>query len=969
MPVLRVSRFLWPVVLGLFGFLLASFPARNIDLWEHLANGRDLFHGLRSGFSSTSLFDGLLWAGHSLGGEFLVVFAKAVGLGLIAILLYGATQSVRWGWPTVAGVALIVLAISLRANLQSAMVTYILLAAFVARLVKNPVPPEKLRDWLRLAGVLILWANCDAGAVTGVVLLAIVWFGHWLDTKPRDRRVGVGLLISWMVLATLVVFANPGNWLRSAWEWPWPTEYRTWAAEGFRTNRSPLRWEYIRGVKESPAALAYYPLLAIVLLGLVANRRALRWSTVLPSIAFAAFSAVSDRAIPLFAIVAGPIAIRNWNETLARRAFVETESRRSRWLAVGFQASLAVAFLVAAWPGWLQRAPYEPRRWAFDLPPAPAQAAQWNDPVAGRTLHVSAESRHAFRLFKPQEEGVFDAALVEKLNLGKGIDAELQKADIRRIVLFHPDRERLRPTLNVLLRDSYRFPLMYYTGDVAIFSFRDSPSEARTALDLTRADSDQESPADGPNRTTPDRWATLRNPFVAPRTIHSLPREEAALLVMMAEVSQGFVPQFHGLAWMFEQSAGIVGAAAAGPPTLALLSGLAVRSSYLSPPIPDGNQAPSQLYRTIERQFEHALSARDDFLPGTIPLAIRAGRRAVVEQPTDPGAYVILGEAYLKLLLESQERIGNREFKQLRELRQAQAAAALYRAIELSPTPSIRAHELSAQMFGLIGYLDLSLQHREAARAARARLDPNAKPDAASEKSYERVKDEVTQRRAAYEKESEGLRVVDQARAADQLNLPGLALELLLKSDISEFGITGLKLQLELMVRTGRAAAVIEWTAPEQRDAVGFRNYHWWRAQAFAGFGDYRSAEFELIAIGGGAIDLVPDRALLAQTVASVVSRNVIGESPQGSGLPAAISQLFARTDAVNEMRSIEAKLKNLAEVSILIGTLALERGDRETARKYGEFAIEFALPRSGGVTGPLYTMGRSLVDRTGKAR
>ena len=92
------------------------------------------------------------------------------------------------------------------------------------------------------------------------------------------------------------------------------------------------------------------------------------------------------------------------------------------------------------------------------------------------------------------------------------------------------------------------------------------------------------------------------------------------------------------------------------------------------------------------------------------------------------------------------------------------------------------------------------------------------------------------------------------------------------------------------MVRTGRAREVIEWTSPEQLDAAGRRSYHWWRAQAFAGWGDYGSADAELVEIGGGPLDVIPDPELLATSVANIVGNDVLGEAPRGFGLPEIIS-------------------------------------------------------------------------------
>ena len=240
----------------------------------------------------------------------------------------------------------------------------------------------------------------------------------------------------------------------------------------------------------------------------------------------------------------------------------------------------------------------------------------------------------------------------------------------------------------------------------------------------------------------------------------------------------------------------------------------------------------------------------------------------MVEDPNDPRAHVVLGEAYLTILFDSRERVWATEFKQLRELRQAQAATALHRAVRLSRTPPARAHRLLSLMYRRIGYLDLCLDHLTEARQADALSAPGTNPDPEAEKDYERLRDHVRDLRGQFDKESAGLRLADRATLAGRLNLHGQALETLLKSDISAFGAAGLKQQLELMIRTGRAGQVVEWTSPEQRDAVGTRSYHWLRAQAFAGLGDYTSADLELVEIGGGAAETdVKDRDSLPKTL------------------------------------------------------------------------------------------------------
>src|SRR5262249_26085086 len=51
---------------------------------------------------------------------------------------------------------------------------------------------------------------------------------------------------------------------------------------------------------------------------------------------------------------------------------------------------------------------------------------------------------------------------------------------------------------------------------------------------------------------------------------------------------------------------------------------------------------------------------QDDGPPGMLLLAVRAARRAVNENPQDARAYLLLGEAYLHMMLNTRERAWKR---------------------------------------------------------------------------------------------------------------------------------------------------------------------------------------------------------------------------------------------------------------------------------------------------------------------
>src|SRR5689334_22968127 len=111
------------VTLAALAFLLASTPARNSDLWLHLASGRALARGEAAlgadPFASTT--SGALWVNTSwladlalygireIGGERALVVAKAaLAAALAGLLLLFRRRGSRLGWAFLAAAAAVV---------------------------------------------------------------------------------------------------------------------------------------------------------------------------------------------------------------------------------------------------------------------------------------------------------------------------------------------------------------------------------------------------------------------------------------------------------------------------------------------------------------------------------------------------------------------------------------------------------------------------------------------------------------------------------------------------------------------------------------------------------------------------------------------------------------------------------------------------------------------------------------------
>src|SRR5207302_11473496 len=105
--------------------------------------------------------------------------------------------------------------------------------------------------------------------------------------------------------------------------------------------------------------------------------------------------------------------------------------------------------------GWLQKGPFEPRRWAVEVSPSlvrgAAVVADWHREgllaAEDRALYLSPETAAAFAWFCPEEQGVLDPALAAAVRGAPAAPVDgagrMRAAGITHLVLHDPDRGRL----------------------------------------------------------------------------------------------------------------------------------------------------------------------------------------------------------------------------------------------------------------------------------------------------------------------------------------------------------------------------------------------------------------------------------------------------------------------------------------------------------------------------------------------
>jgi hypothetical protein len=193
------------------------------------------------------------------------------------------------------------------------------------------------------------------------------------------------------------------------------------------------------------------------------------------------------------------------------------------------------------------------------------------------------------------------------------------------------------------------------------------------------------------------------------------------------------------------------------------------------------------------------------------------------------------------------------------------------------------------------------------------------------------------------------VRLLDRALAAYRHGLAARARAILLDSDVAVFGSQGLRLELELLLRTGRSNAVVEWTSPDQKATMGGATYHWLRVQALAACGDYALAQEECDQLADdarGGEGLEP-----WQVIARLVGKAVLDEQPVGATVGALAWRSLGRLKLYDRTLSLAKDLRQIANARVFRGLLALEQGDMEEAEVAFRLALAFWQPDDGVAT------------------
>jgi tetratricopeptide (TPR) repeat protein len=969
----------------------------------HLARGRLLAQGewtlgmaapVGSGLPANSswLYDLVCYGLYSLLGETGLVLSKAVVVVILALLLWRLSRSDRERWVAAFCTALALLAMSVRLPLAPVTVSYLFLALALWMLhqrgrCREPSGTESGESsgtesgsarrtyqhgeaarwpspWPLLV-LFVVWANTDGWFVLGLAVVALTWLGQALEEVAGARQrgeTGVALFARrglCLALLTAACLLNPRHF--HALALPPELQSLELAAPVADAPGSPFEKTYLTHRGLTPAGLAYFPLLALSLVSFVINYSRWSWQRFLPWLGVALLSVVQGKAVPFFAVVAGPVLAWNLQDCLERRRQESVAWHRGRLLGRALTWTFLGILPVLARPGWLQSPPFEPRRWTIETHPALAHGAAavraWIEKgqcdAQARGLHLSPDTVHAFAWFCPEAKGLRDEELSFALQSDRAADAatmaRLRAAGIDYAVVYDSNRDRFLAAVGNFFNDPRQWSLLHLEGYLAIFGWRD-PSHANSdpfrgrRLDLNRLafhpTAEKRAPEKAPEQEPQTRvwWEAFYKP-IPPRP---LDQEEATLHLLQADVRARSAPQRHAHLWISSQFAALLGAAGGWTGPTALVEARQ-RWALLQPWTPGQKGSFTEipgvdrLAYALRMQFYHA---HDDVSPAPLYLAVRAARRALAVNPDAAQAYLVLGQAYLRLLHNTRERVWGEAWPELFQLRRCQACTALTQAVLLKPDFA-EAHYRLYQLYAEMNCLDLALEHLRKYVELLQKAGPG--PGESVEQLREqlafhqdqamRLADEIEQRESRFLLTAARWKVGNRAKKAWEEGLAGKARDLLLQSDISAFGAEGMILELELLLQTGEARKVLDWPAAEQKAAMG-TYYRLLRIQALAALGDYALACEACNELSGSLAQAAPgrDAVLLRALMAKEIGQLFLSEQSEPRSIGELLLRVRVRFLSRQHLNGLASDLRKEADMATFRGLLALEQGDADEA-------------------------------------
>ena len=295
-------------------FFIALSPPQDADMWWHLAAGKemvnqgkilatDIFSYTHNGENWTNAFwlsDIILFLAYELGGYLGITVLVATVAVFSMLVFYKHTSNNPFPLPLLI-ILLASLAIAPVWTPRPQIFSFLLLAILDYGLNGKDEYLLK-RPWL-LVVLFVVWANMHGGFIWGFLLLFAFIIGNGFDNLlKRDNSRSLqqlGHLSIWALIAGLAIAINPNGF--TLWKLPLYTvgvsiqSITEWSSPDFhRLDLHPMLW-----------------LLFLIIAGIGAGNKPLRWSDILKTIGFSYMAFISQRSIGPFILIAAPVAIES----------------------------------------------------------------------------------------------------------------------------------------------------------------------------------------------------------------------------------------------------------------------------------------------------------------------------------------------------------------------------------------------------------------------------------------------------------------------------------------------------------------------------------------------------------------------------------------------------------------------------------------------------------------------------------
>lgn len=800
----------------LFAFLSGLFAAKNSDFWQQLAVGRLVTQG-QYAFGSdpfTLAGDKEGWINHNwlfglvmyliyqvpgFGGDAVVVIKALVTAGLAGFMLNLAMKPGQRLYVPATTIALAILALSPRLLLQPIVVSMFFLGLTLWLLERPRRLVEQGGDsnarptsWWLIPAVCAVWVNCDSWFVLGPITVGLYLFGEFFDKSPKVGELGIVLGVS--LLACLLnpyhvkAFGLPAQLSFSAGMEALKND------AAFRTQGlTPIQGMYFdTRFGLSPAGMAYFPL---ILLGIVCF--AINWGRT-PAwrltvwLFYLFLSLIHARAIPFFAVVAGPVTALNLLEYLASRPASAGNKKGSGRLALaGRVTSLLVGIVVLACGtlGLLQAQPQDDRRIGTGVVIDPllketSEKIALLRPGGERTtaagFNMSPEIVHYMSWFSPAVRGFMDQRLPQfpegasayiaikkalttddegNLVGGPGYQEPFRKWGIQYLIVHDQDLLRQIPVLTRCLLRGNEWSLQEVDGRTIVFGWNDpadKTSTERKALDLNNL-------AFGPSV----------RPFTPPLEGSNPTRDSLSILLHGDQDRSPYTAAAATYLALFEASVPAMQRGSARKWETATWVSMIGGFGWMGGPVSNGTMVRALVDGYYVNDF---MNQHDDGPPAALYLGLRAARRAVADNPADAQAHFYLGETYYSLARRTRERTYGSPL--LQTLRNAQAVACFQQSLQLRPTEVC--HRRLAELFQR-QYSDLRLHHLTQAYQLAREQGGDPQQIEAMEAQLKRGAEFIEKNRNSYTLESANRPPAQKAQIALKYGLGQEALEQLQK--------------------------------------------------------------------------------------------------------------------------------------------------------------------------------------------